>query len=223
MNNIIRGDAVMESIKIFDDLQMFNSYIDFIDLSFNQYLLLGSEPLLIHTGSKEQTEEILPKIVELLGKRHLSYIFISHFESDECGGLSILKEYYPNSKPICSQVTARQLMGFGIVTDIITKAPGDEMKTDDYSLKFIKYSSEMHLWEGLLAFEEKRSILFSSDLFINFGKITEPFVNSNLEDEINKISSDIIPNREALKAIQDDLRNLPIKYILPGHGPCLKV
>jgi hypothetical protein len=66
------GDVLMESIKVFDDLQMFNSYIGFINLGFNQYLLLGSEPLLIHTGSKDQAVEMLPKIKPLLGEKPLS-------------------------------------------------------------------------------------------------------------------------------------------------------
>ena len=41
----------MENIKVFNDLHLFSSYNKLVDLSFNQYLLLGSEPLLIHTGS----------------------------------------------------------------------------------------------------------------------------------------------------------------------------
>jgi flavorubredoxin len=213
----------MESIKVFEDLQMFNSYLGFIDLGFNQYLLLGSEPLLIHTGSKDQAVEMLPKIKALLGDKPLSYIFISHFESDECGGLSFLKEYYPQAKPVCSQVTARQLMGFGIASEIITKAPGDVLESSNFILRFIRYPSEMHLWEGLMAFEERRGLLFSSDLFIRRGKLNEPIVDSNLEEEIQKIAAEQIPNFDALKAIQNDIKNLPIKFIIPGHGPCLKV
>lgn len=213
----------MESIKVYNDLQMFNSYVSFIDLSFNQYLLLGSEPLLIHTGSQDQAVEMLPKVKALLGEKPLSYILISHFESDECGGLSIIKKYYPSAKPVCSQVTARQLTGFGIAAEIITKASGDVLETNDFILRFIRYPSEMHLWEGLLAFEEKRGILFSSDLFIRFGKLNEPIAHSNLDEEIQGITPDKIPNPEAIRDIQADLKDLPIKFIAPGHGPCLKL
>lgn len=213
----------MKDIKVFEDLYMFNSYIEFIGLGFNQYLLLGSEPMLIHTGSKDQAAKILPKIQELLGGRLLAYIFISHFESDECGGLGLVKEDYPDAKTVCSQVTARQLMGFGITTDIITKAPGDTLATNDYALRFISYPSEMHLWEGLMAFEEKRGLLFSSDLFARFGKLNEPFVDANIEEELSCISEEKILNLQSLKATQNNIKNLPVKFIVPGHGPCLKV
>jgi flavorubredoxin len=213
----------LENIKVFDDLQMFNSYIGFIDLTFNQYLLLGSQPLLVHTGSYDQTVEMLPKLKTLLGDKPLSYIFISHFESDECGGISFLKENFPGVKPVCSQVTARQLTGFGIANDVIIKTPGDVLEDSDFKLKFISYPSEMHLWEGLMAFEENRGLLFSSDLFISRGVLKQAIVNSNLEDEIQKILPGQIPNPEALKTLQEKLRHIPVKYIIPGHGPCLKV
>lgn len=211
----------MENVKILDDLQMFSSYNGFINLSFNQYLLLGSEPLLIHTGSKDQTAAILPRIKELLGEKPLSYIFISHFESDECGGLGLLKECYPEAKPVCSQVTARQLMGFGLATDIMTKASGDTLETTDYTLSFLSYPSEMHLWEGLLAFEKKRGLLFSSDLFIRFGELNEQLIKANLDEEIQGITLEKIPSQDALEKTKDALNTLPVKYIVPGHGPCL--
>lgn len=213
----------MESIKVFDDLYLFNSYISFIDLTFNQYLLLGEEPFLIHTGNNDQAKEMLPKMKALLDGRPLSYIFVSHFESDECGGLRFLLDCFPKAKPVCSQVTARQLMGFGITNDIITKAPGEILEAGSFRFRFIPYPSEMHLWEGIMAFEENLGLLFSSDLFIRRGALKDTIVSSNLEDEIQGISSEQIPNPMAYEAIQRTIRNLPVKYIIPGHGPCLKV
>ena len=213
----------METITISDNLYLFNSYLEFIDLTFNQYLLTGEKPILIHTGSIDQTAVILPKIKEILGSRALEYVFVSHFESDECGGLSFLMNYYPQVKPICSQVTARQLMGFGIAKDIIIKNPGDIFEEGDYKFKFLSYPSEMHLWEGLMAFETEQALLFSSDIFIQRGKLAQPVINSNLKDEVRKISLEQVPSPDAYKALTETILNLPVKYIMPGHGPCKKV
>jgi flavorubredoxin len=213
----------MEQIKIFDNLYMFNTYNQYINLSFNQFLLLGEEPVLIHTGSYGMTEELIPRIKELLGDKELSYIFISHFESDECGGLSLLLKHYPNAKSVCSAVTARQLQGFGLVNDPIIKAPGDTLSIKGSSLSFISYPSEMHLWEGLLAFETEEKLLFSSDLFIRMGKLSDPVINSTLPGELTGIAPHQIPDPAALKSVQGSLMELPVKYIVPGHGPVLKV
>lgn len=213
----------MESFKIFEDMYQFSSYIGFIDLSFNQFLLTGSEPLLIHTGSIDQTQELLPKLDGLLKGRRLSYIFISHFESDECGGLRSLLEQHPEARPVCSQITARQLTGFGLAKDIIAKAPGDILEAGGNKLRFVSYPSEMHLWEGLMAFEENRGLLFSSDLFIRRGPITETLVDARLDDELKNMLPMQIPDPRAYEAVQKSIRDLPVKYIIPGHGPCLRI
>ena len=56
--------------------------------TFHQYLLLTDEPLLVHTGSVQQAEALIPKLKDILKDKILKYIFISHFESDECRALS---------------------------------------------------------------------------------------------------------------------------------------
>lgn len=213
----------MEQIKIFDNLYMFSSYNKYIDLSFNQFLLLGEEPALIHTGSYQMAEELVPKLKIILGDRNLSYIFVSHFESDECGGLSLLLKNFPEAKTICSAVTARQLTGFGMFNEVIIKLPDESLSLNGLNLKFISYPSEMHLWEGLLSYETEQGLLFSSDLFIRMGKVNDTVVASSLEDELAKIAAHQIPDPVALKAMQETILNLPVKYIIPGHGPVLKM
>jgi len=213
----------METIKIIDDVYLFNSYLEFAGLNFSQFLLAGEKPVLIHTGTQDQAAAILPEIKEILGGRPLEYVFISHFESDECGGLSLLLNHYPALKPICSQVTARQLMGFGITKDILVRNPGDTLEAGAYKFKFISYPSEMHLWEGLMAFETEQGLLFSSDLFAEMGRLEEPVVPSSLKEEVQKIAPDRIPSPDACKAVKEAVLALPVKYILPGHGPCRKV
>lgn len=213
----------MNRIKIFDNLIMFTSYNEHINLSFNQYLILGKEPMLIHTGNYNMAEELIPKLKEVLGDKPLSYIFVSHFESDECGGLSLLLKSFSLAKTICSPVTARQLTGFGFNHDLVVKSPNEILNLVDSSFKFISYPSEMHLWEGLLAFEEKQGLLFSSDLFIRMGEVNKPIVDSNLKEEVDKISVHQIPSPSALKAMGDVIANLPVNYFVPGHGPVLKL
>jgi flavorubredoxin len=223
VKRIRKENERMETIRISDSTYLFNSYIEFIDLSFNQYLLMGESPILIHTGSIDQTAAILPNIKELLGSRQLEYVFVSHFESDECGGLGLLISHYPQVKPICSPVTARQLMGFGITKDIIVKNPGDSLDIGNHKLKFISYPSEMHLWEGLMAFESEQGMLFSGDVFIRRGKLENAVITSRLDEEVQKISLEQVPSPTAHKLLQETILSLPVKYIMPGHGPCLKV
>jgi flavorubredoxin len=214
---------LLETKKVFEDLYMFNSYIQPIDLTFNQYLLTGEEPLLIHTGSCAAAVGLVPKLKELLKDRSLGYIFISHFESDECGGLSYLLEHFPSANPVCSAVTARQLSGFGLIDKAIVKAPGGFLDLGGYKLQFICYPSEMHLWEGLLALETTKGILFSSDLLIRKGSLNDFITEANWPEEVQGITLEQIPNPSAREKLQQTLLNQPIQFVAPGHGPCLKL
>ncbi len=213
----------MDTLKIQNDLLQFSTYVAPINLSFNQFLLLGSAPLLVHTGSAIHAQALLPQLPQALGDRRLTYLFISHFESDECGGLSLLLQRYPDVQPLCSAVTSRQLSGFGITNNVLVQAPGQILKTPDGELEFIAYPSEMHLWEGLILFERTRAVLFSSDLFLQMGPVGGGPVTSDWKKQVDSLTLDKIPSPPALEKLQNTLRGLPVALIAPGHGPCIRL
>ncbi|MDP4159360.1 MAG: MBL fold metallo-hydrolase, partial [Bacillota bacterium] len=190
---------------IVQDLFQFSTYIPPINLSFHQYLLLTDEPLLVHTGNVQQAAALIPQLKDLLKSKSLNYIFISHFEADECGGLSQILEHFPQAKVVCSEVTARQLGGFGIIKDIMIKKPGEKLTTNNYELEFFSYPSEMHLWEGLLAMENRRKIFFSSDLMIRYGEAGGTIVQSDWQTEINNIRPEQVPSPELRTQLQQTL------------------
>jgi len=209
--------------NIYSDLYQFSSYIPPIDLTFHQYLLLSDEPILVHTGTIQQAEILVPQLEKALGGKELKYIFISHFESDECGGLSLILKHFPNAKPICSEITARQLSGFGISNDAIVKMPGEKLISGNAEYEFISYPSEMHLWEGLLLLENKRGIFFSSDLMFGFGKAEGMIIESSWQKEIDSITALQVPNSEQRMNLQQTLAALHANFISTGHGPCIRL
>ena len=209
--------------QIYPDLYQFTDILEPMKLSMHQYLLLTDEPILIQTGAVPQTEATLPKLKELLGERSLKYILISHFESDECGGLSLVLKEYPDAIAVCSEVTARQLWGFGIARNVEIKKPGDSFSSKDFDFEIIGYPSEMHMWEGLLFTEKKRRIFFSSDLMFAIGENHGQIVANNWEDAVSTSGAEQLPNIDMQKKLIDDLRTLKPKFIASGHGPCIKI
>lgn len=209
-------------VLIYEDLHQFSSYAAPINLSFHQYLLLADEPVLVHTGNIQQAEALLPQLKNALGDRQLKYIFISHFESDECGGLSIVLKHFPEARPICSEVTARQLIGFGITNDIVVKKPGEKISLGNHEFEFISYPSEMHLWEGLLVVEKKLGILFSSDLVFRLGEASGFVIEGNWQEEVDMITQEQVSDPERRAKLQQTLKALKLNFVAVGHGPCLK-
>ena len=237
----------MKTLRISDDLVQFNSYLAPIDLSFNQYLLLGAEPLLVHTGAAGSVNQLLAHLEDALAGRDLAYIFASHFESDECGGFAALRTRYPRVKLLCSEVTARETGGFGVaggcgatghsdavdgpgaggdsdaIDVCLTQQPGAVLETGDARLEFLVYPSEVHLWDGLVLFERRRGVLFSSDLFGRFGQVEGEPEAGVWRDLVASLGLDRIPSPAGLQATQNALADLPVTLVAPGHGPCVRV
>jgi flavorubredoxin len=209
--------------RVEQDLYQFSTYIPPIDLSFHQYLLATDEPILFHTGNAQQAASLIPQLKAALNGKTLKYVFVSHFEADECGGLSLILGNFPGAMTICSEVTARQLSGFGYRNEVIIKNPGEKLNSNWYQLEFIGYPSEMHLWEGLLVIENQRGIFFSSDLMIRHGEANGTILNSDWNTEIDNIRQDQVPDPERLGKLRKNLAQLSPGFVATGHGPCLRL
>jgi len=195
------------------------TYNQYIDLTFNQYLAGVSEPVLIHTGAESDA----PSLLKALEGRKVSSIFVSHFESDECGALSTVLSIYPAAKVIAGEVTARQITGFGIKADVTIARDGEILTLGDLELEMIAYPSEMHLWDGLLAYERKNKIFFSSDLMIRYGHSEEERHKSNWKVEVEAISPIQVADEARRGALKERLLALSVDLVAPGHGPILNV
>ncbi len=208
---------------IYNGLHQFTEYLEPVNLSLHQYLLLTEEPALIHTGTVNNAQNIVAQIKQLLGEKPLKYMLVSHFESDECGCIAALVKEFPGVTTVCSETTARQLYGFGITYNIAIKKPGDKLIGKDYEFEFISYPSEMHLWDGLLFVENKRKIFFSSDLMFSFGNIHGKTIESNWEAAIETSGVDWIPGDKQREKLIKDLKEISPKFIATGHGPCIRL
>lgn len=209
--------------QIYSNLYQFTQVMEPMKLSMHLYLLLTAEPILIQTGAVSQTEEAVPLIKQLLGDKLIKYILVSHFESDECGGLSLLLKEYPDAVTVCSEVTARQLIGFGITNKIEIKKPGDKFIGIDFEFDIFGYPAEMHLWEGILFYENQRGIFFSSDLMFAMGETHGQVIDKSWEDAIKLSGVENIPSVNIQKKLFNDLHTFTPSFVATGHGPCIKI
>nr|WP_302649517.1 hypothetical protein [uncultured Agathobaculum sp.] len=92
---------------VYPHLYQFSTYIPPLDFTIHQYLLCTEPAVLFASGTMQQAEQILPQVQEILAGRPLGYIFVSHMESDECGGLAVFLRAYPAVTVVCSPLCAR--------------------------------------------------------------------------------------------------------------------
>ncbi len=206
--------------QIMNGTYRISTFDERIGLSFNQYLIQDQKTVLVHTGSSLLFNSILPAVRQVTDPAKIAYAFISHFEADECGALMQFKAVAPQMVPVGSAVTARQLAGFGITNNTLVQKEGDVLSLGQRQLAFIAYPSEMHLWEGLLAYEETERMLFTSDLFIQRGVTPAPVVSARA-NEVLDISVAAIPWDEARAACLAKIKALNPAFLALGHGPVL--
>lgn len=209
--------------QIYENLYQFSYFRKEINLSNHQYLLLNSKPTLIYTGTNIVAKALLPEVEALLAGKDLANIFISHLGADECGGLSVFLERYPNVQVICSEHTMRQLIGFGIRAHFVTPKPGASISGEDYKFTFIDYPAEAHLLSGLLMYDEISGIFFSSDLMMRAGDGANQVTHSYWSEEVQATNMRQVPNRIMLRQLHKDLNSIQPRFIAVGHGYCMNV
>lgn len=186
-------------------------------LSFNQYFIDDDRPSLISLGSTQMFDQLTRCIKEVKDPAAIQYLIIPHFESDECGGLSKFLALNKEAVPVCSATCARQLVGFGIFNSPKVVKDDEEVDLGTRKLRFISTPSEVHLWEGIIAYEEKSRILFSGDIFgqMSDGEGAPP---EEIKKGVVAMARRAMPSKEQLVTFIQRVKKLDIKTIAPGHG-----
>lgn len=207
--------------KIHENLYQFTTYIPPMDFTLHQYLLATEPAILFATGTVEDAKRNLQQIRAILGERPLQYIFVSHMESDECGGLSIFLKEFPESVVLCSALCARELPGYGYTGKIKICTGGETLKDGALSIRFFDYPSEVHLQDGLLCLEENNGIFYSADLMLRNGNGAGQLIDGDWQGEVSRLEVQNATTQSSAKLTEELLKIAP-KIIAVGHGFCIR-
>lgn len=208
--------------EIAPKLFQYSVYIPPMDFTIHQYLLAQDPAILFAAGTVQQAEAVLPQVKEVLGDRQLKYVFVSHMESDEAGGLAVWREAYPNVKVICGNLAARELPGWGYEGEIVAVSGGDTLNDGQLALRFVDYPSEVHMQDGVLCLEQNSGIFYSADLFLRFGNGVGQTLDASWADEVAAIDERRVASAGGLDQLKSDLSQLAPELVAVGHGFCLK-
>lgn len=208
--------------QLSDRLYQFNEVVGKMNLPMHQYLLATEPSIMFATGSYDQAEWILPEIAEILGDRPLKYLFLSHFESDECGGVWLFKKRYPRITVVCSGFLARELPGFGYRGRVVVGEEGKGFQDGELSLKFFRYPAEVHLRDGLLCYERNSGTFYSSDLMFRPVNGKETSVDGDWAEEVATIDAGRIPDETRRERLKADLLQISPRLVAVGHGTCVR-
>src|SRR4029077_1642200 len=86
------SDAAVQIHRRFDDAPP-------AGFTFNQFLIMGDEPLMFHTGLRKMFSLNRDALSRLIPPERLRWIAYGHFEADECGAMNEWLAFAPNAQP----------------------------------------------------------------------------------------------------------------------------
>lgn len=138
--------------------------------TFNQFLILGEEPLLFHTGLRKMFPLSRSAVSRLIPPERLRWITFGHFEADECGAMNEWLAAAPNAQ-LAHGATGCMVS----LNDMADRAPSvlKDGETIDLGggkrVRYIDTPHTPHGWDAGVLFEESTRTLMCGDLFTQIG------------------------------------------------------
>ncbi|MCA1004780.1 MBL fold metallo-hydrolase [Rhodococcus hoagii] len=159
-----------EVTEIAADIFRLSTFVDEADLPMNQFLILGDEPLLFHTGMPMLFPSVSAAASKLLSLETLRWITFGHVEADESGSMNRWLAAAPRAQ------VAHGAMGcfvqIGYLADRAPR-PLEDSEVIDIGGRRVRRIETPHVphgWDAGLMFEETTSTLLCGDFFTAFGR-----------------------------------------------------
>ncbi len=194
-------------------------------VSYNAYLIVDEQTVLIDTVDVCYSDLFLKKVAEALQGRTLDYLIVNHMEPDHAGSIRLLRQQYPGVKIVGNTKTFGMLAGFHGITDGLYEVKeGDTLNTGVHQLTF--YMAPMVHWpEVMVTYDATDKILFSADAFGTYGTLDGAVVDKDMDcshywDEMVRYYANIVGKygNPVQRALQK-LSALEIQTICSTHGP----
>jgi flavorubredoxin len=138
--------------------------------TFNQFLVLGDEPLLFHTGLRKMFPLTLAALSRLIPPERLRWITFGHYEADECGAMNDWLAVAPKAE-LAHGRTGTQV-SLNDMADRPPRALQDGEMIELGKNRRVRYLDTPHIphgWDAGVLYEEASGTLLCGDLFTQIG------------------------------------------------------
>lgn len=138
--------------------------------TFNQFLVLGEEPLLFHTGLRKMFPLTRDAVSRLMPPERLRWIAFGHYEADECGAMNDWLAVAPQAQLAHGQTGC--MVSLNDMADRAPRVLADGEVIDLGGGKRVRYRDTPHIphgWDAGVLYEESTGTLMCGDLFTQLG------------------------------------------------------
>lgn len=137
--------------------------------TFNQFLVLGDEPLLFHTGLRRMFPLVHGAVSRLITPGRLRWIAFGHYEADECGAMNEWLTVAPHA-----EIAHGQTACYVSLNDMADRPPrvlsdGEVIDLGGRRVRYVDTPHTPHGWEAGVLHEEVTGTLLCGDLFTQLG------------------------------------------------------
>src|SRR5262245_40332325 len=123
--------------------------------TFNQFLVLGDEPLLFHTGLRKMFPLTVDAVSRLIAPERLRWIAFGHYEADECGAMNEWLAVAPQAQVAHGQTGC--MVSLNDMADRVPRVLADGETIHLGGGKRVRYIDTPHVphgWDAGVLFEE---------------------------------------------------------------------
>jgi len=160
--------------EIADGIYRLSTYVKDIappaGFTFNQFLILGDEPLMFHTGLRKMFPLNRGALSRLIEPERLRWIAFGHYEADECGAMNEWLAIAPHAEPAHGQTGC--MVSLNDMADRAPRVLADGEVIDLGQGKRVRYIDTPHTphgWDAGVMYEESTGTLMCGDLFTQLG------------------------------------------------------
>jgi flavorubredoxin len=161
-----------ELTEIADGIHRISTWIPEVSpdgFTFNQFLVVGEEPLLFHTGMRGLFPLVAEAVARVIPVESLRWISFGHVEADESGAMNMWLAAAPRS-----EVTFGALGCDISLNDLADRVPrpladGEVLDIGGKRVRQLSTPHVPHGWEAQVLFEETTGTLLCGDLFSQVG------------------------------------------------------
>lgn len=137
--------------------------------TFNQFLVMGDQPLMFHTGLRKMFGLNLQALRRLMPPHELRWIAYGHFESDECGAMNEWLAVAPRAQAAHGHTGC--MVSLNDMADRPPRmlADGEVVDLGGKRVRYIDTPHTPHGWDAGVLFEETTGTLLCGDLFTQLG------------------------------------------------------
>jgi flavorubredoxin len=138
--------------------------------TFNQFLVMGEEPLMFHTGLRKMFALNRDALSRLIPPERLRWIAFGHFEADECGAMNEWLAAAPNAELAHGRTGC--MVSLNDMADRAPRVLEDGETIDLGGGKIVRYIDTPHTphgWDAGVVYEESTGTLLCGDLFTQVG------------------------------------------------------